>query len=310
MNRLLVLLLVTASIAASGCTGIPEGTATNGARVTIDWTAHDPETGDVLATGTGLSFVVGRGESGLGGDLEQSLVGRQENDTYTFVSEDDESRAFSEEVRTPQFLGSDAAEGNVSIDAFNRSIGHAPEEGEVFEFNPFYDAQVVSVGETELTYRFHLEGGEQRDPVPFVGAVLVSRIEDGQLVRTLEPQEGARFTVDPPSPQNPATPLGLEPGSYRTVGAEGGDLVYEYAPVSDSALADRPVEFEVTVVEVQSLTGGSTDLEEGKYGVRGGSPYVNGDPTGVTPLGHDDVEHDHNGTAQDAHDDGHGDHGH
>lgn len=311
MNRLLVLLLATASIAASGCTGIPEGTAANGALVTIDWTARDPQTGEVLAEGQDLRFVVGQGGSGLGRDLERSVVGRQENQTYSFVSEDDPTRAFEEEVRTPQLLGSDPAQGEVPIAAFRRSIGHDPEVNETFEFNPFYEAKVVAVGETNLTYRFHLPGGEQRDPVGFVGAVLVSRIEDGQLVRTLEPQVGARFTVDPPSPQNPATPLGLEPGAYVTVGAEDGDIIYRRSSVADPALADRPVEFEVTVQEVQRLVGGTTELEEGNYGRRPGSPYLNGDPSTVRIGDHHAGEtHDDGAAHDDGHDDGHSGHDH
>lgn len=303
MNRLLVLLLVTASIAASGCTGSEPDTL-----AVIDWTARDPETGEVLAEGRGTQFVVGRGGSFLGDDLERSLRGRSAGENYTFVSRGDESRTLSEEVRTPQLLGSDAAQQEISVAAFNRTLGHDPMVGEVFDYNPFYQAQVVAVGAQNLTFRFYLEGGEQRDPVPIVGAVLVSRIEDERLLRILEPDVGARFSIQPPSPQNPSTALGLAPGIYTTVGAEDGDLVYHRAAVTDVALLDEPVEFEVHVREVRQLTVVGTDLEEGHYGVRGGSPYVKGDPTSIRPLDHGEVEHTHGGETQahDGHDDGHG----
>lgn len=307
MNRLLVLLLITATLAASGCTGIPEGTAADGVAVSIDWIARDPDTGDVLAQGEGLRFTVGSGNSGLGTDLETSLVGRAANQTYTFVSRDDASRAYSEEVSTPQLLGKDDAEGVIPVSAFQQQFGRDPTLNETFEFNPFYDAKVVALDGENFTYRFHIDGEEQSDPVPFVGAFLVSRIIDEELVRTLEPDVGALFTIQPSTQSNPS-PLGLPPGAFRTLEARDGNVIYGRAAVSDPALADRALEFEVIVNEVAGVSAVGTELTQGQYGVRSNSPYVNGDPSTVTPGLHHVGEPTE--PAGHGHGDGHEDDGH
>ncbi len=367
MNRLLVLLL-TATLALSGCFGYPEGSATPGSTVTADVVALDAETGEVLvwslssATldgsvaagalaqefervlgddvpasleaflddglvsaadvaaalddagllhrfGAPVTFVAG-GQSDLGSDFVAGVLGVPEGSDVTFVSRDDPSLSKSKTVTTPSLLGRSPAEGDVDLATYEAQIGPAPAVGDVFEFNIIYDAEVVAVTEDTVTYRFHIEGERQEDPADVVGAILVSYIEGDELVRLLEPNVGATFEIAPPSAFQPS-PLGLEAGSYRTVGMDEDDnLVYEVVSVRFPAVVGRDVEYRVHVVDVSAAPEAEM---EGAYGVRH-SPVVRGDPATVggdrvLGGGHDHDDHAHDDGHDHDHDHGH-DHGH
>ena len=64
--KLSMFLVAALFLAASGCVGLPEGSADTGDTVTIRYTTIDTVTGEELRTNRTATFVVGSGESGLG----------------------------------------------------------------------------------------------------------------------------------------------------------------------------------------------------------------------------------------------------
>lgn len=283
-----------AALLASGCLGIPEGAPDQGDVVTADWTAYDAETGTEVASGTADGFVLGSGESDLGLDFERHLIGVPAGETVSFVSESDPSRDFTEQITTDRVFGPHPLEVTVPRGDFTNFIGE-PSLGQRFEVS-FYDAEVTQVTDTEVTYRVLAEDG-QRDPVAFIGATLVTTLnDDDTMTQTLDPDVGATFDIAQPSPFNPNTPLGLAPGAYRTAGADGDQIVYDYDPGMHAAIRDRAVRFEVTITSVEPAA--SSGAPDGDYGRRD-SPQLLGDPSAAR-----------NTTDADHHDHGHADDGH
>jgi hypothetical protein len=279
MNKSVLLLPLLAGLAFSGCFGYPEGTIRPGDTVTISFDATDPSNGEVLAEGRTVSFVVGTGTSGLGAEVERQLVGHRENETVTIRSRDDESRSFRGEVEVERTLNPFPAEGSLGRPEFEANIGE-PVVGDEFPLGGIYTAEVVSFDEANVTYRFILEG-EQRNEFPTVGVVLVSHIEDGELKRRLDPDVGQTFTIQPPSIFAPETPLGLQPGSYRTLGADDGHIIYQYNPAQDSTLLREDLDLTIRITAHQPADH-TVEPRDGNYGVRK-SPRVLGDPTTLGP---------------------------
>lgn len=281
------------ALSLSGCFGYPEGTVRPGDTVTVVFDATDPATGEALATQRTATFAVGSGASGLGVAVERRLVGHRANDTVSVQSRGDESRAFGGEASVDRHLPPFPVESTLTRAEFEANIG-PPEVGDEFPLGGIYTARVVSFDEGNVTYRFVLDG-EQANEFPAVGVVLMSRIEGGELTRTLDPMVDATFTIRPPSIFQPSTPLGLEPGSYRTLGADEDSILFAYSPGQDAALLVPDLDVRITIQSVQPA-GRVTEPVDGNYGVRG-SHQVNGDPTkvdlGAQPEAHPEGEGDH-----------------
>ncbi|MHB1261956.1 MAG: hypothetical protein ACYC2H_09610 [Thermoplasmatota archaeon] len=127
-----------------------------------------------------------------------------------------------------------------------------------------------------VSFRIQAEDGQQ-DPVPSVGATLVTHVGETQLLRTLEPNIGTTFAISPPSQFQPSTPLGLEPGSYKVLGATATKLQYSHSTGAPD-LVGRDLRVQVTVLDVQE--NAAPVPTGGNFGVRS-SPQVNGDPSSV-----------------------------
>ena len=275
MTRLL-LLAATAVLLLSGCTGLPAGAADLGDTVTVRYAIHDLD-GNVLRPERTATFVVGTGGSGLGLGFERGVRGHLVNENTTLTVRDDPSLAFGKTVEVDrQLQGIDQVQDAPRRD-FEANVGPAT-VGQTFPAFGIYTATVT--GFTADRVNFTIEAKpDQHDPVPSVGAVLVSQGDGTTIHRSLDPTVGATFVINPPTSTNPNTPLGLAPGTYKTLGATETKLQYSYSSSGSLDLVGKDLRFTFTIT---SIRPGSHDVEPvgGNYVARP-SPYVNGDPEAV-----------------------------
>jgi hypothetical protein len=280
MSRTPLLAALAAGLLAvglSGCFGVPPGSADTGDQVNIRYSVFDLATGAPLRENRTVAFVVGSGTSGLGDQVERSVRGQLPNETYTVTVRDDPSLDYSGLVEVNRTLAPIPIEQSAPRGDFEQFVGPAS-VGQVFDAYGIYDGVVTEVGNDTVFFRIEAEQG-QEDPVPSVGAILVTHVGETELTRTLEPVVGQTFTIAPPSPFAPSTPLGLEPGSYRVIGATEATLMYSRSASTETDLIGRDLRVEVTVLAVQPVA--QAVPTEGNFGVRNGSPQVNGDPSSV-----------------------------
>ncbi len=301
-----VLLIALLLAPLSGCLGVPAGAIGPGANISAVVTVTDADSGETLIFSQGMNFEVGSGRSGLGFEFERALIGKSSDYEGTLVVRDDPSVAWRGPVTAQARFESPLVQ-QISLGQFSQAFG-TPVEGDVFSpANSFFDYQVVAVSGDLVSYMPLPEQG-QRDHVPTVGAYLVTTVEGDTLVQTLEPDVGATFRVLPPSPFNPNTPLGLQPGSYRTIGGDGDTIQFEHSRVSNPDLAGRDLAIEVSIRTVQPGSNPLQEPFEGNYGMRS-STSVNGSPNPIPnfgPLSHDAAAA-HDDHAEEHHDDGHDD---
>lgn len=256
----------------AGCLGYPPGSVHPGDTVTLRYTATDAATGAVLDEDVAAA-VAGR-PSGLGPDVDRALLGRRANETFTV-----EARAatgYTGRQAAPTDLGSSPLQNSVPRAAFEGQLGPAT-VGQSFRASSLYNATVVALDAENVTYRLDVHEG-QEIPIPTLGLKVVHHITGDTLVRSLGAIPGATFGISP-SP-NGQTPLGLPPGSYRTRGVEGGELVFDHSPVAP-ALFGKTVRYEVTVEAIEP--GAALQGPTGEYGHRS-SPQVLGDPSVALPI--------------------------
>ena len=283
MNRI-PLLIAAVLLPMAGCLGLPEGAVAPGDTVVVNVAAYDSATGELLMSNPQLTFVAGSGESDLGFEFERRLVGAAEGFEGTFRISNDPSLAWGDEVSVEGVFEDDLI-GTIDTTQFEQFFG-APVVGETF--NPqfsFYTFRVEAVENGTVTYRVMPEDG-QEDAVPHLGAVLVTEVDLDRdvMLQTLTADVGATFEVQPPTPFNPNTPLGLAPGAYRAVGNEGNMIVYEYRAPGHPGLIGRDVRIEVSVVTVTAGAGQAVEPVDGNVGVRT-SPYINGQPSSEVNYG-------------------------
>ncbi|HUR64024.1 MAG TPA: hypothetical protein VM241_06040 [Candidatus Thermoplasmatota archaeon] len=252
----------------AGCLGYPAGSVRPGDAVTLTYTATDPATGQPLLPPGSTTAIAGQ-PSGLGPDVDRALVGRHANETFTVDAKAAASYTGTQTV--PTDLGRSPIESKVARRAFEAQLG-VPTVGQEFRASALYNATVVSFDGGNVTYRLKVAEG-QEIPVPALGLKVVHHIEGADLVRSLAPIPGTTFGIDPAA--NGQTPLGLPPGSYRTQGLAGDQLVFDYSPVP-AGLFGKAIHYEVKVVAVQ--TGSRGSAPSGEYGHRA-SPQLNGDPS-------------------------------
>lgn len=278
-----ILLIALFVVPLSGCLATPADAIGYGDTVQATATVTDAETGEVLLSGQRLNFAVGQGTSGLGYEFERDLIGEPTDFQGTFTIRGDPSLQWGRTVDVQAVYESPLVQ-SIPREQFEQAFGE-PVQGETFAPpSSFFDYQVVSVDANVVQYRPLPEQG-QRDPVPNVGAILVTRVEGDTLVQVLEPDVGATFRVLPPSPFNPQTPLGLQPGSYRTIGGDGETITYQHSPSTNPDLVGHDLIIQVTVQSVRpSQSTGQPEPVDGNYGVRN-SPYVNGVPSNQVDFG-------------------------
>lgn len=257
----------------AGCMGTPPGSAKPGDSVTIEYSAFDLGSGDALRENRTVTFTVGEGESGLGSTVEASLRGHRANETYTVEVRGDPSLDYSEDVAVNRSLSPIPTQQSAPRADFAQYVGE-PSVGQTFDAYGIYTGQVTNVTNDTVSFQVMADDG-QEDPVPSVGATLVTHVTGTALLRRLDPVAGATFTIQPPSPFQPTTPLGLQAGSYKVVGATDTKLLYARSASAQTDLVGRDLRVVVHVIEV-------TPAEEpvptgGNYGA-GKSPQVSGDP--------------------------------
>lgn len=291
--RPLLALLAAAALAllVSGCFGVPPGAADTGDSVSIRYTAYDLDSGAVLRENRTKDFDVGSGASGLGEQLERAVRGHKANDTFTVTVRDDPALEYKGVVEVNRSLAPIPIIQSAPRADFEQYVGPAS-VGQVFPAYGIYDGVVTEVGNGTVTFRIQAEDG-QEDPVPSVGATLVTHVGATHLERTLDPNVGTTFAISPPSPFQPSTPLGLEPGSYKVLGATETKLQYGYS-AGEPDLVGRDLRIVVTVLDVQE--NAAPVPTSGNFGVRD-SPQVNGDPSSVLgqplPMPHGGETDDH-----------------
>lgn len=293
----LPVLLATAAfalLAFSGCFGLPPGAAGTGDAVAIRYTAEDLATGQVLRQDRTASFALGSGASGLGLAFERALRGQVAGDSLTFEVHGDSSLAYTDPVAVERALSPIPRQQAVPRSEFDATPFGPATVGKEFDAYGIYTGVVTRVNETEVAFTVSAQSDGQHDPVPSVGAVLVTTMTATHLLRTLDPTVGATFVINPPSPFNPSTPLGLSPGSYKVAGATATQLQFLHSASTATDLIGKELRF---TVHVLTVTAGSSEVEpvDGNYGVRQ-SPQVNGDASSV--LGSDALAHDE---AEDTH---------
>jgi FKBP-type peptidyl-prolyl cis-trans isomerase 2 len=274
------LLAVALAILASGCFGVPAGAADTGDAVSIRYTAYDLESGALIRDNQTVAFAVGDGTSGLGTQVERSVRGHLPGESYTVTVRDDPALEFSGTVEVNRSLAAIPILQSAPRADFEQYVGPAA-VGKTFPAYGIYEGVVTAVGNDTVDFRIEADDG-QEDPVPSVGAVLVTHVGETELQRELTPVIGTTFAIAPPSPFQPSTPLGLEPGSYKVLGATATKL--QYARSTGAAdLIGKDLRVEVTVVTVEEAP--EAVPTSGNFGVRD-SPQVNGDPSSVigSPL--------------------------
>lgn len=292
MNKT-ILLIALLFAPLSGCLGIPAGAINHGDSVQAVVTVTDLDSGELLVNGRTVEFQVGSGNSGLGFEFERQLIAQTDDFNGVLEIRNDPSTQWSGVVETEARFESDLIQ-QVPRDQFEPTFG-TPTVG--MEFHPngvFFPYEVTSVTDSAVFYK-PVPAENQRDPIPVVGAILVSYVEGDQLVQVLEPNVGAVFRILPPSPFNPTTPLGLEPGTYRTLGGDGDVIRYEQSKATNPDIVGHDLRITVRVVNVRA-SGAPMDVEpvNGNVGIRQ-SLYINGAPSAIKdygPLSGESAAHD------------------
>lgn len=230
----------------------------------------------------------------LGFELERELVGAQVNQTLRVISRDDPTRDFHERVTADKWISDlQPLDQTIPRNTFEQNLG-TPEMGQVFQFNNLFEAEVTAIDDNEVQARLLVQPDQEFD-ASVVGGQVVARVlgDDYRFELVLVP--GEVFTIQS-SPFSPA-PLGLEDGTYRSVGTEGDEVVWQYASAI-GALVGRDVEF---VVKVLEITSPADEVLGDDYGARRSPVLAPGGAFGDDGHHHDDHGHD---------DHGHDDHGH
>lgn len=267
------LAVLAAAILASGCLGLPAGSADSGDLVSIRYSAYDLETGALLRDNRTAEFIVGSGASGLGSQVESAMRGRLPGESFTVTVRDDPGLDYSTVVEVNRTLAPIPIEQSAPRSEFEQFVGPAT-VGQTFPAYGIYDGVVYNVTADTVHFRIEAEEGQQ-DPVPSVGAILVTTTGATELQRTLNPDVGRTFTIAPPSPMQPSTPLGLQPGAYRVLGATEDTLQYGYGAAAQPDLLGKDLRVEVTLLGVTPV---AEPVPTGNFGVRSGN-QVNGDPS-------------------------------
>jgi len=303
-------LLVAAILASTaGCTGLPEGAADFGDTVQVRYSATDLN-GTVLRPERTISFAIGSGTSGLGLGFERGVRGLVVGENATFVVSDDPSLGFAgDPIEVDRALQPIPMHQDAERQDFEDNVG-AASVGQQFAAFGIYTATVTAVTPTRVNFTITTddldldgEADPQQDPVPSVGAILVTTPDGVSLQRELAPDVGRVFTVNPPTASQPQTPLGLSPGTYRTLGATDDKILYVFSTSASQDLIGKDIRFHVSVIrivpgdhEVEPDCGEEDSGDDCNYAARD-SPYLRGDPDSV--LGHDavhdetDDDHDH-----------------
>ncbi len=284
MNRT-VLIVTALLLPLAGCLGFPEGSAGPGDLVVASVMVTDAETGAPLMTNQQLSFAVGSGLSRLGFSFERQVLGLTEGESATIKVTDDPSLQWGNTVNA-QGVFEDSLTGTIDEGRFVQFFGELA-VGETFTpQQSFYEFRVEDKSNGIVTFRALPEEG-QLNPLPALGATVRTTVDEsrGVLIQRLLANEGATFTIQPPSAISADTLLGLEPGAYQSVGNEGDEIVYRFNPTGDHRVVGHDLIIQVTIIGIREGAGGpNVEPVDGNYGVRA-SPVINGSPNTMAHYG-------------------------
>lgn len=262
-----VFAIVTLGLLLAGCTGLGAGPHA-GDTVDLRYSLADTN-GTVLRPEVTTSFVYGSEHSGLGQVVDDALKGHGVNQTVAV-----DLPAYGEHVFVDRLLAPIPVQQSASRQDFTTYVGE-PTLGKSFPAYGIYTGVVTSFDNATVNFEVKAQDGLET-PVPSVGAILVTHTGGANLTRELKPVVGSVFAIQPPSPFQPNTPLGLQPGSYRVLGATDTALEYGRSVSPDADLMGKDLHVVVTITKISR--GTVPVPTAGNFGVRS-SPQVKGDPS-------------------------------
>lgn len=286
MKTPLAFLAALALVAASGCFGLPEGSADVGDQVVVRYTAIDAATGATLRANQTASFTLGTGGSGLGIPFERELRGAMQGETVEVALDED---AATQIVEVSRALPSIPAVQSANRTAFDRSTAGPAVLGKTFPYS-IYTVRVTGVTNTTVDMEIDVPAN-MVTPYPLLGVNLRSERVGDEVVRTIDPINGTRINIEPPTSPTAGTPFGLNPGQYIVLGATATEMQLATSP----DFLGKDVRVRATLVRVTSTGGAGEPVDrdgDTNYGVRT-SPQVLGDPATLdfTSAPADDAGH-------------------
>jgi hypothetical protein len=285
MSRPLSVLLVAtvlATLVVSGCTGYGPGPDPRDA-VTVRYDLHYAGNGTLIRSNLTETFVVGDQSSMFGKPVDDEIMQRRLGESFEV-----DLAGYGETVHVNRSLAAIPVFQSAPRADFEQFVG-AASVNQTFPAYGIYDGVVTEVTNDTVFFRILAIDG-QEDPVPSVGATLVTTIGETDLLRDLRPNVGQTFVISPPSPYQPSTPLGLDPGAYIVRGASDTQLEYGRSPLGDPALFNDPkIVGKDLVVEVQILAIQPEPEPSGNYGVRSprtADPLLTGEPIPGSSAAH------------------------
>ncbi len=277
--------LVALLLPLAGCLGVPDDAVGFGDTVFAAVTVYPAGNDTAIQADRPVNFAVGSGGSGFNADFERAFLGHKQGEAFRI---DLAPMEFRGEVARERFFGTDPANpillaGQIERDRFEGAFGPATPG---MEFTPplsFYPYRVDDVDESNVYYTALPEDG-QRNNVTQVGSVLVTHVEGDRMIQELDPIIGATFAVAPPTPFQPETPLGLDPGSYLVTGKTDTQILLAYHPSQSPDLVGQGLRIEVQLNSIQKSTQDGRAPVDGNFGVRQ-SPQVNGRPSAEPYFG-------------------------
>jgi hypothetical protein len=263
MNRLPALVAALLALAAPGCFGEAKGTVHPGDVVVVAYEAKETN-GTLVASARNVTVVVGEGDSALGPDVEQALVGHRENETVSATTTTYGRQSVVQSRGEPFPAVQDAP-----TSAIEERLGHTPAVGDSFPTSEgSYNWTVLATDNETTQVELGIPDGATQ-PFPEYGVALVWHRENGTLHQTIEPLGNDVFHLDA-DPFTGVTVFDTPPGYYRLAEVRDGRIVFDMNPYAPDFT--RQVVVSVTIGHVEH---GSFQPVPGEYGHRA-SPQVHG----------------------------------
>jgi len=266
MNRLApAAALLLAIPLLAGCIGYPPDAARPGDLVEVRYAAYDLQSGQAVATNATATIAVG-GASTLGRHVASALVGKTPGETFQVESRNDPGRSLSGQIQARSELARVSMHEEVSASSFRSVIG-GPELGMEFDYpgGPLR-GRVTNFNATVVGFDLLLPADPTVEHAQW-GIQEVYSQEGDEVVIRVEPLQPAVVFKGPLGEFLP------QPGTYRVRGMQGGNVTFDYSPLQDTALLERDLRFEVTIVRVRH--GDPVAPVPGEYGHRV-SPHLGG----------------------------------
>ncbi len=228
--------------------------------VTVAWEARHPETGFLLGNGTAF-FTIGLNFSNLGPDVEEALVGRHVNETFTVLGTNETGRVRTEDFRMDRRFGPYGIEQWWTREFFFENnpffnLSNA-EGGEFIHVHPNYDGEYREHNATHVKIAFTPTEEQKRstlrnlygNPYP-MQLWYVEDQEAGTWEEVYVPTEPQWFEIAAAPDYSCWSDFLLTPGNYRVLEASHNQLKLEAHPQHH---LPGELEFTLTVLEKHDL---------------------------------------------------------